>query len=130
MQAKESKAVAAQAAGNIESAIANMGAAIAVEDSIYALSQPPYPIIPAHELYGSILLALNRPEEAKNQYEETLKRTPGRPKAIYGIARAAEILGDQNTAIQRYAEFLELWKHADQDLPEIKNAHKLVETNF
>ena len=50
MQAKEAEAIAAQAAGDREGAIAKMNEAIAIEDSIYALSQPPYPIIPAHEL--------------------------------------------------------------------------------
>ena len=33
-------------------------------------------------------------------FTETLKRTPGRPKAIYGIARAAESLGDRQTAMK------------------------------
>ena len=56
MQAKEAEAIAAQAAGDMDRAIAMMNEAVAVEDSIYALSQPPYPIIPAHELYGTMLL--------------------------------------------------------------------------
>ena len=95
-----------------------MGAALAIEDSIEALSQPPYPIIPAHELYGSLLMEMNRPAEALKQFEDTLKRTPGRPMAIYGIARAAEALGDSQTARARYAEFVDLWKNADKDLKE------------
>ena len=37
---------------------------------------------------------------------ESLKRTPGRPKAIYGIARAAQAAGDKATAIHRYQQFL------------------------
>jgi len=52
LQAKEAEAVAAQAAGDGEGASARMNEAIAIEDSIYALSQPPCPIIPAHELDG------------------------------------------------------------------------------
>ena len=55
MQAKEAEAIAARASGDIESAMAMMNEAVAVEDSIYALSQPPYPIIPVHELYGTML---------------------------------------------------------------------------
>ena len=103
-----------------------MNEAVAVEDSIYALSQPPYPIIPAHELYGTMLLEAKRPADAMKQFIETLKRTPGRPKAIYGIARAAESLGDKQTAMKRYTEFLELWKHADKDRPEIARAQRFV----
>jgi tetratricopeptide (TPR) repeat protein len=100
--------------------------AVAVEDSIYALSQPPYPIIPAHELYGTMLLEMKRPAEAMKHFIETLRRTPGRPKAIYGIARAAESLGDKQTAMKYYTELLELWKHADKDRPEIAHAQKYI----
>ncbi len=125
-QAKEAEAIAAHAAGDRESAIAKMNEAIAIEDSIYALSQPPYPIIPAHELYGTMLLEMKRPADALKHFMETLKRTPGRPKAIYGIARAAEALGDKQMAIKRYTEFLELWKHADKDHPEIVTARRFL----
>ena len=128
MQAKEAEAIAARASGDIEGAIAMMNEAIAVEDSIYALSQPPYPIIPVHELYGTMLLEVKRPAEAMKHFTETLKRTPGRPKAIYGIARAAESLGDRQTAMKRYTEFLELWKQADKDRPEIAKARAFIET--
>jgi hypothetical protein len=67
IQAKEAQAVAAQAGGDPEKAIAMLDQAVAVEDSIYALSQPPYPPIPAHELYGTILLEMNpRPRHGNN----------------------------------------------------------------
>lgn len=128
MQAKEAEAIAARASGDIEGAMAMMNEAVAVEDSIYALSQPPYPIIPVHELYGTMLLEVKRPAEAMKHFTETLKRTPGRPKAIYGIARAAESLGDRQTAMKRYTEFLELWKQADKDRPEIAKARASIET--
>ena len=128
MQAKEAEAIAARASGDIEGAMARMNEAVAVEDSIYALSQPPYPIIPVHELYGTMLLEVKRPAEAMKHFTETLKRTPGRPKAIYGIARAAESLGDRQTAMKRYTEFLELWKQADKDRPEIAKARAFIET--
>ena len=128
MQAKEAEAIAARASGDIEGAMAMMNEAVAVEDSIYALSQPPYPIIPVHELYGTMLLEVKRPAEAMKHFAETLKRTPGRPKAIYGIARAAESLGDRQTAMKRYTEFLELWKQADKDRPEIAKARAFIET--
>ncbi len=85
IQAKEAQAEAALASGDTEKAIANMNDAVTVEDSIYALSQPPYPSIPAHELYGTILIEMNRPAQAQEQFDDCLKRTPGRPKAIYGL---------------------------------------------
>ena len=127
MQAKEAQALAAKAAGDAGRAIAMMNEAIAIEDSIDALSQPPYPVTPAHELFGEILLELNRPAEAITHFAAALKRTPGRPKAIYGMARAADRAGDKRTALERYSEFLELWKQADTDRPELAAARQFVQ---
>jgi tetratricopeptide (TPR) repeat protein len=126
VQAKEAEALAAKAAGNAEEAIAKMKEAVAIEDSIDSLSQPPYPIIPANELFGTLLMELNRPADAKERFLQALKRTPGRPKAIYGIARAAQATGDKATAHQRYQEFLTLWKNADPDRPEVTTAKEFL----
>src|SRR5437899_6504501 len=125
-QAKEAQAVAAHAAGDEPRVIAMMTNAVEIEDSIEALSQPPYPIIPAHELYGTLLMELKRHAEAAKHFAEALRRTPGRPMAVYGIARAAEVRGDRSTAVARYTEFLELWKQADQDRPELAIARRFV----
>ena len=119
MQAKEAEAFAAKASGNADRAVTKMREAVAIEDSIDSISQPPYPIIPANELFGTLLMELNRPADAKERFLQALKRTPGRPRAIYGIARAAEASGDKATAQQRYQEFLALWKNADADRPEV-----------
>jgi len=45
-----------------------------------------------------------------------------RPKAIYGIARAAQATGDKATAHQRYQQFLTLRKNADPHRPEVTTA--------
>src|ERR1700687_6086325 len=126
MQAKEAEAFAAKASGNADEAVAKMKEAVAIEDSIDSLSQPPYPIIPANELFGMLLMELNRPADAMERFLQTLKRTPGRPKAIYGIARAAQTKGDNATAKQRYQEFLAIWKNADLDRPEVAAAKEFL----
>jgi tetratricopeptide (TPR) repeat protein len=126
VQAKEAEALAAKAAGNTEEAIAKMKEAVAIEDSIDSLSQPPYPIIPANELFGTLLMELNRPADAKERFLQALKRTPGRPKAIYGIARSAQATGDKGMAHQRYQQFLTLWKNADPDRPEVTTAKEFL----
>ena len=127
IQAREAAAAAAHAAGDAALAVGEMDAAVAIEDSIDSLSQPPYPIIPAHELYGSILMDLNRPAEARRHFEETLRRTPGRPKAIAGIAQAAEATGDTATARTHYVRLLEMWKGADPDRPELAAARRFLQ---
>ncbi|MGH7586545.1 MAG: tetratricopeptide repeat protein [Gemmatimonadales bacterium] len=129
IQAAEARAVAAQAAGDTAGAIRGMQEAMAIEDSISAPSQPPYPIIPAHELYGTMLLAMGKPAEARKQFEETLRRTPGRPKAVFGIASAAEATGDPKAAAERYAEFLRIWKRADADRPELVVARRFLDAH-
>ena len=126
LQAKQAQAVAAHAAADEPRVIAMMTEAVAIEDRLEALSQPPYPIIPAHELYGTLLMEMKRPAEAATHFAETLRRTPGRPMAVYGLARAAQALGDRSTARARYTEFLELWKQADLDRPELAIARRFV----
>ena len=103
-----------------------MDAAVAIEDSIDSLSQPPYPIIPAHELYGSMLMDMGRHAEARKHFEETLRRTPGRPKAILGIAQAAEAMGDTAAAREQYTRLIEMWKSADHDRPELQAARRFL----
>jgi tetratricopeptide (TPR) repeat protein len=122
IQAAEAEAFAAEAAGDGDTAAAKLKEAVAIEDSIYDLPQPPYPPIPATELCGDLMLELNRPTEATIYFDKTLKRTPNRPKAIFGLARAAELLGDSETAKKRYDEFLTIWRQADPDRPELAGA--------
>jgi len=126
MQAKEAEALAAKASANADEAIRKMKEAVAIEDSIDSLSQPPYPIIPANELFGALLIELNQPTDAKERFLEVLKRTPGRPKAIYGLAQAAQATGDMAAATERYQQFLEVWKNADINRPEIATAKEFL----
>jgi hypothetical protein len=126
LQATEAEAMAAKAAGNVDEVVARMREAVAIEDSIDDLSQPPYPPIPANELFGKLLMEMSRPAEAEERFRETLKRTPGRPMAIYGIARAAELRGNEPTSRQRYHEFLTIWKNADPNRPELAIAKEFL----
>jgi tetratricopeptide (TPR) repeat protein len=127
LQAAEAEAFAAEASGDTDNAVAKLEEAVAIEDSIDDLSQPPYPVIPATELCGNLMLELNRPAEATIYFQKTLDRTPKRPKAIFGLARAAELLGDTKTAKERYEEFLAIWQTADPDRPELAQAREFLQ---
>jgi len=127
LQAAEAEAFAAEASGDTDNAVAKLEEAVAIEDSIDDLSQPPYPVIPATELCGNLMLELNRPAEATIYFQKTLDRTPKRPKAIFGLARAAELLGDTKTAKERYEEFLTIWRTADPDRPELAKAREFLQ---
>jgi tetratricopeptide (TPR) repeat protein len=129
LQAAEAEAFAAEAAGDADSGMAKLKEAVSIEDSIEDLSQPPYPVIPATELCGNLLLELNRPAEATIYFEKTLNRTPNRPKAVFGLARAAELLGDIEAAKKRYEEFLTIWRTADSDRPELAKARMFLQAH-
>jgi tetratricopeptide (TPR) repeat protein len=126
LQAKEAEAFAAEASGDADEAVARLKEAVAIEDSIDDLSQPPYPAIPANELCGNLLLKLNHPTDASSYFQKALMRTPNRPKIILGLARAARALGDSETAGKRYQEFLAMWRAADPDRPELAEAREYL----
>jgi tetratricopeptide (TPR) repeat protein len=127
LQAKEAEAFAAEAAGDYDAAVKKLKEAVGMEDAITDLSQPPYPVIPSSELCGDFLLRLNRPAEAAIYFQKTLQRTPNRPKALFGLARAAEAMGDDATAGRYYEEFLTIWRNADPDLPELAAAREFLQ---
>jgi tetratricopeptide (TPR) repeat protein len=62
--------------------------ATAIELTLDAPSGPADPIKPSFELYGSLLLGLNRPAEAAAQFQQALTRMPNRRAALDGLKRA------------------------------------------
>jgi tetratricopeptide (TPR) repeat protein len=129
LQATEADSFAAEATGNHAAAVAKLKEAVALEDSIDDLSQPPYPVIPANELLGNLLLTLNRPADATVCFKNALQRTPNRPMVVFGLARAAQAIGDHATARQRYQEFLDIWRTADRDRPEVAVANAFLRSS-
>ncbi|HEX4565176.1 MAG TPA: hypothetical protein VH138_01045 [Vicinamibacterales bacterium] len=129
LQATEADAFAAEAGGDSAAAVAKLKEAVAIEDSIDDLSQPPYPVIPANELLGDLLLTLQRPADAVISFENALRRTPNRPMAVFGLARAAQALGDTATARQRYQTFLGIWRTADRDRREVAAANTFLRSS-
>ena len=68
---------------------------------------------PAHELYGEILLELDRQEEAVTQFERSLLRTPNRTLALRGLARASIATDDPDTAREQYQKIVNQWRGGD-----------------
>jgi tetratricopeptide (TPR) repeat protein len=66
--------------------------AVDLEKNIsYAYGPPPI-VKPSFELYGEWLLATNKPKEALQQFEQSLKTAPGRILSIQGKDRATKLL--------------------------------------
>ncbi len=114
IQQLEVQAWAAFAASKKEEALQLMKSAAELEDGTEKSAVTPGPLAPARELLGEMLLEINDPAQALQQFEATLKKEPGRFRALYGAAHAAQLSGNP-TATQKY--FLELQKvctRADQ----------------
>ena len=110
-------ALAAQAKGDMESAIAHAAKAADIEETQDPPSGPTYPMKPSHELYGEILLAAGNAEEARAQFEESMARTPNRTASLLGLARAATALGDADVAARAYSTLATFLTAADDAVP-------------
>ena len=88
--------------------------------------------LPAREMYADMLLELNRPKQALEQYQLSLKTDPNRFNGLYGAGRASEAAGQQEAAVGFYKQLLlncegsqrtEL-THAKKVIAEVSTAQK------
>jgi tetratricopeptide (TPR) repeat protein len=82
----------------------------------------PFPVKDANELYGDLLLQVNRAKEAITWFNRSLARTPNRSRALFGLARAYRNAGDAANARAAYKRFLTNYRLADSGLPEVAEA--------
>ena len=95
-------------------ALAEMGAVATLEDNTEKSAVTPGPLAPARELLGEMLLAFDKPAQARTEFEATLKKEPNRFRALYGAARAASLTGDRAAAQRYFGQLLKVCEHADQ----------------
>ncbi len=119
-------AVTASANGDNEAALAAARAAIEVELTHLPPSGPPGNFKPAHELYGELLLAAGRNEEAAEQFHRSLLRTPKRTASLLGAARAAKALGQDKAAREFYAQLSNNLSQADAANPTLAEARSYL----
>jgi tetratricopeptide (TPR) repeat protein len=86
----------------------------------------PFPVKDVNELYGELLLQVNRPAEAVLRFDRVLARTPNRSRALLGLARAYRNGGDATRARAAYKRFLTNYRLADAGLPEVAEAKEAV----
>ncbi len=96
--------------GNADQAITLMDEALAFLATVRPPNGAANPVKPAYELYGEILLMLDRPEDAIAKFETSLQRMPNRPRSVLGLARALERTGDEEGAAERYRQLSEIWE--------------------
>jgi hypothetical protein len=117
---------AALAQGKKEDALRLMKSAADFEDATEKSAITPGPLAPARELLGEMWLQMNQPENAFEQFELTLKKEPGRFRALYGAARAAQFSGNRDASQKYYRELLRVCTNADKpersEIAEIRQA--------
>ncbi|MDX1644753.1 MAG: hypothetical protein R3244_10395, partial [Thermoanaerobaculia bacterium] len=93
--------------GDDERAVDLMERATAIEAAMPLDYGPPDIVKPSHELYGEMLLAMERPERAAKQFETALSRAPRRTLSLVGLATAAAAGGRSDTLAEACDELEE-----------------------
>ncbi len=117
-------AALALADGDSERAVTLMEEATAMEDAMPFVFGPPAVVKPTHELFGEMLLELDRPADAQAEFQRALSLAPRRALSLLGLARAAEASGDAATAERAYATLREVWHRADPGIPGLAEARR------
>ena len=115
--------------GNSNKAIEYMKLASNLEGKTSKAAVTPGEIIPADELLADLYLALNKPKQALESYEQNLKGHPYRFNGIYGAAKAAEKLNDIRLAVYYFDQLVKLSADTNSSRPEISEAKEFLATN-
>ena len=86
-----------------------MDEAIALVETLRLPNGAASPVKPPYELYGEILLQLDRPGEALDRFDTSLLRMPNRMRSLLGAARAAAAIGERAAAREHYATLADFW---------------------
>ena len=114
------------ARGERESAIATMREAAEREARTDKHPVTPGPLFPAREQLGEMLLIMGRYPDALREYEAVQQTEPRRFRAVYGAARAAELLGDREAARRHYSNLLQIAARAQPGLAELEHTRAFL----
>jgi tetratricopeptide (TPR) repeat protein len=115
------------AKGNKDMALSFMKKAAELEGNTTKHPVTPGEVLPADELLGDMLLALNNPVEALQAYETDLEGHPNRFNGVYGAAIAAEQSGNKEKAMAYFKALLTLSENSNSDRLEIVEAKMFIE---
>jgi tetratricopeptide (TPR) repeat protein len=113
LQIQAASAWVAYSEGKKEDAVNLLRRTADAEDILGKHPVSPGALVPAREQLGDLLLALDRPKDAQQEFEAALKIYPGRFRGLYGAAQAAEQIGEKEKADHYYAKLIEQTAKAD-----------------
>ena len=101
------------AVGDTVGALREAKGAADLEDVTAKHPVTPGELLPARELEADLLFTVGRYAAARAAYQATLRREPGRPRSLFGAARAAELAGDVAAARTGYRAYLSRMQQSD-----------------
>ena len=105
----------AAAQGDYDTAVAELEAAVAIQDSLPYI-EPPAWYYPARQTLGAILMEAGRAEEAEAVYRKDLEQYRVNGWSLFGLMSALEAQGKSDEAAEVKAQFEEAWQDADVEL--------------
>ncbi len=109
-----------------EKSLQTMVGAAELEDASEKNPVTPGPLLPAREILGDLLLELNKPKEALEQYELSLVNSPNRFNSLYGAGKSAELLGNSEKARIYFRALLNIKKNSNASREQLIHAHNVV----
>ena len=83
-------------------------------------------IDPLEDCLANAYLELGRFDEAIAEYERILRLNPNYPLVHYRLAQVYERKGLRDQGRAEYERFLQTWRDADADIPEVVRARKFL----
>jgi tetratricopeptide (TPR) repeat protein len=122
LQIQAASAWVAYGEGRKDAAVDLLRRAADAEDILGKHPVSPGALVPVREQLGNLLLELDRPKDARQEFEGALSIYPGRFQGLYGAAQAAERTGDKESASHYYAKLVEQTAKADGARSEVVHA--------
>jgi tetratricopeptide (TPR) repeat protein len=103
------------ARGEREAALVHLQKAISLEDALRYDEPPPWPL-PTRQVFGAMLLEMDRPAEAEAVYRADLEIYPENGWSLRGLSRALAEQKKSAEAAEAEARFQRAWTRGDFEL--------------
>ena len=103
------------ARGEREAALVHLQKAISLEDALRYDEPPPWPL-PTRQVFGAMLLEMDRPAEAEAVYRADLEIYPENGWSLRGLSRALAAQKKSAEAAEAEARFQRAWTKGDFEL--------------
>jgi tetratricopeptide (TPR) repeat protein len=101
--------------GDYDTAIAELEAAVAIQDSLPYI-EPPAWYYPVRQTLGAVLLEAGRAEDAEAVYRKDLEQYRANGWSLFGLMSALDEQGKTDEAASVQEEFEAAWQYADVEL--------------